>query len=273
MAQNIWQASTGDWDTGSNWSDTAKPDATDDIVIPATTTQAITSNCDNENAIDCVSILIQAGHNQDIGSSGVPLYISTGELIHNGGGTLYFKAGDAKIDRTVIDASPSAAGTKSASLTGDAAAADYGEIQVVRGDVDIEGVTFTIDLLMVGAVGSGSTIKLDVKAANGAITDMHVASGLVYLNRPVTRLTVAGGRVIIDNYKPTTVYQTGGVVEYKTPTSVGDITTYYLKGGFLDLTQSYWPKGITTLIVDGSARYLKDRNTTITNEEDYRRAA
>jgi len=282
MAQNIWVGSTGVYTASANWSDGAKPDATDAVVIPANVTQGIVSACDGENAIDCVSILIQEGHNQDVGSSGTqdvgssgtPWYISTGELVHNGGGTLYFKAGDTKIDRTVINATAGSAGVLAASLTGDAAAADFGDIHIVRGNVDIEAVTFTIDTLIVGSVGSpGTDVKVDLKAANGAITTMVVGGGLVYLNRPVTTLYVAGGRVIIDNYKPTTVHQTGGTVEYKTPTSVGDITLYNCMGGFLDLTQSYWPKGITTLVLGGSSRIREDPNATITTRKDYRRTA
>jgi hypothetical protein len=276
MAQNIWQGTTGNYDTAGNWSLAAKPVATNDVVVPASITQAIESNADGEDAIDLNSIYIQRGHNQDVATSGVPWAISSAKLHHEGGGTLYFKAGSAAIavNDTIINATPATAGKKSASLTGTAADDAYGNITVVRGDVDIEGVTFTIARLVVGFVGSqASDVQVDVKAANGLITEMHVYGGTVKLNRPVTRLIIYAGRVEIDDYVPVTVHQYGGVVEYMTPTSVGDITEYNLGAGFLDLTRAYLAHGITTLNLWGSpdvARYLVGQNTTITTTNNYR---
>lgn len=276
MAQNVWRGVDGNYDTTSNWSLTTKPAATEDVVVPEDILQAIVSNADGEDAIDLNSIEIQRGHNQDIATSGVPWAISTARLAHRGGGTLYFKAGSAAIavNETVINATPVTAGQKSASLTGTAADDAYGTIRVVRGDVDIEAITFTIAKLVVGFIGSqASDAVVDCKAVNGLITEMHVVGGLVKLNRPVTRLVVTGGQVIIDDFVPVTVDQYGGLVEYMTPTSVGDITEYNLGGGTLDMTKSYFAKGITTLNRSGSPdnqEFLEDQNTTVTNRNDER---
>ncbi|MCZ6654808.1 MAG: hypothetical protein O7D91_17500 [Planctomycetota bacterium] len=277
MPQNVWTPTTGNYDTTANWLLARKPEAADDVVIPAETTIAIDSNADGEDAIDLASIQIQRGHTPDIATSGVPWAISTAKLVHQGGGTLFFSAGSATlpaVNECIIDATPIAADRLSASLTGTAAAADWGDITVVRGWVDIEAVTFTIARLIVGAMGAqASTAKVNVKSVNGLITLMIVNSGEVLLNRPVTTLIVNGGRVVIDDFKPVTVHQYGGVVEYKTPTTVGDITEYNLGGGTLDLTASFEPKGITTLNRWGrpeSQSLLEDQNVTITNRNDYR---
>jgi hypothetical protein len=276
MAQNVWRGTTGNYDTVGNWLLGTKPAATEDVVVPADITQAIESNADGEDAIDLASIIIQRGHNQDVATSGVPWAISSAKLHHMGGGTLYFKAGSAAIavNETVIEATPIAIGKKSASLTGTAADDAYGTIRIVRGDVDIEAVTFTIARLVVGFVGSPSSdVSLNVKSANGLITEMQVIGGVTLLNRPGTALFVFGGRVIIDDFVPVTVHQYGGVVEYMTPSTVDDIGEYNLGGGTLDLTKSYEPKGIDVLNRSGSPdnqQLLEDLNTTITARNDYR---
>lgn len=273
--QNVWQGTDGNYDTDANWT-LIKPVVGDDVVVPASILQAIVSNADGEDAIDLASILIQRGHNQDIATSGVPWAISTAKLHHMGGGTLYFKAGSAAIavNETIINATPSVAGKKSASLTGTTADDAYGNIAIVRGDVDIEAVTFTITRLVVGFLGSvASDVNVDCKAVNGLITEMHILGGTVLLNRPVTTLIVLGGRVTIDDFKPVTVHQYGGLVEYLTPTAVGDITEYNLVGGTLDATGSFEAKGITTLNRWGSPdnqEFLEDQNVTVTTRNNYR---
>ncbi len=277
MAQNVWTPTTGVYTTTANWLLAALPVITNDVIIPADTSIGISSAADGEAGIDLNSIQIQRGHTPDIATSGAPWTISTIKLVHQGGGTLYFSAGSETlpaVNECVIDATPTAADKLSASLTGTAAAADWGDIAVVRGRVDIEAVTFTIARLVVGAMGAqASTANVNVKSTNGLITLMIVNSGEVLLNRPVTTLIVNGGRVVIDDFKPVTVHQYGGVVEYKTPTTVGDITEYNLGGGTLDLTTSFEAKGITTLNRWGrpeSQSLLEDQNVTITNRNDYR---
>lgn len=271
MAQHIWVGTTGDYDTGANWNPDKPSVATDDVIVPASTTQAITTGADNENAVDLNSIYIERGHNQDVATSGAPWYIGSDLLVHEGGGTLYFKAGDSFVDDVIINATPATAGAKSASLTGVTSVNSYDRIKVVRGDVDIEAIDFTIDELLVGYVGSqASDVRVDCKSVNGTITDCHVYGGLLILNRPVTRLVVTGGRVVIDDYDPTTVYQYGGVVEYM---NAGTIGTYNLGGGTLDLTKSYDAKTITTLNLFGSpnmSRIIEDRYVTVTTRNDYR---
>ena len=277
MGQIIWAGADGNYDTSSNWNPPGKPSLTsDDVIVPKDHTQAIISGADNENAIDLNSIYIQRGHNQDVATSGAPWYISADELVHEGGGTLYFKGGDVKTDVVHINATPSTAQALSASLTGDAAAADYGNITITRGRVTIEGVTFTIDRLVCGFTGSQpSDVDVTISPTNGLITEMYVYGGTVKLSRPVTRLLVCAGTVVIDDFKPVTVHQYGGTVEYRTPTSVGDITEYNLGGGFLDLTKAFLPHGITTLNLFGSpavARYLEGRYTTIGTINHFRLA-
>lgn len=274
MGQKIWVGTDGNYDSVPNWNGGKPSGGTDDVVVPATTIQAIVSGADDENAVDLNTIYVERGHNQDVASSGAPWFVSTDQLIHEGGGTLYFKAGNTKIDLAVINATPVTASGKSASLTGVSAAAAWGNITIVRGIVDIEGVDFTIDRLWVGSIASPATdVTLDLKSADGLITLMFVNGGVVRLNRPVTTLIVCSGRVEIDDYVPVTVHQSGGVVEYKTPSSVGDITEYNLGGGLLDLTRSFVAKGITTLNVFGApetSRYLEDRYTTIGTLNQFR---
>lgn len=274
MAQKIWAGADGNYDTGGNWNGGKPSGATDDVIVPKDHVQAIISGADNENAVDLNSIYIQRGHNQDVATSGAPWYISSDLLVHEGGGTLFFKSGDVKTDVVIINASAASAGQQSASLTGDAAAADYGDITITRGKVVIEGVTFTIDRLVCGFTGSqASDVDVTLPATNGLVAEMHVYGGVVRLSRPVTNLIIAAGTVIIDDFVPVTVHQYGGTVEYRTPTSVGDITEYNLGGGFLDLTKAFLPHGITTLNLFGSpelARYLEGRYTTITTINQYR---
>ncbi len=277
MAQNVWTPTTTDYDLNANWLTGNKPIATEDVVIPADTNIGIVQNADGEDAIDLNSITIQRGHTPDVATTGVPWTISTKKLIHQGGGTLFFNAGSETlpaVDACVIDAVPIAADKLSASLTGTAAAADWGNIDVVRGWVDIEPITFTIARLVVGMIGvSSGDVKVNVKSVNGLIAEMHVNGGEVLLNRPVTTLIVNGGRVVIDDFVPVTVHQYGGVVVYKTPTTGGVITEYNLSGGMLDLTMSFEPKTITTLNRWGrpeNQTLLEDLNVTITNRNDYR---
>lgn len=277
MAQNVWRGTDGAYGTGGNWTLGFKPVATNDVVVPADITTGIVSGAGGEAAIDLASILIQRGHNQDIATSGVPWQISTAKLHHKGGGTLYFHAGTETlpaVNECIINATPVAARKLSASLTGTATAAAWGDITVVRGLVDIEGVTFTIARLVVGFLGSPpSDAEVNVKAANGLITEMHVLGGLVFLNRPVTNLIVMGGRVVIDDFVPVTVHQYGGLVEYMTPSTVDDIGEYNLSGGTLDMTRSFEAKGIDVLNRWGAPEnqeFLEDQNVTIGIRNNYR---
>jgi hypothetical protein len=276
MAQKIWAGSDGNYDTAGNWSPANKPSlTTEDVIVPASSVQAIISNADNENAVDLNSIYIQRGHNEDVATSGAPWKISTDLLVHEGGGTLYFHAGDIAavyaVDETIINATPATSAKQSASLTGDAGVAEYQNMNIVRGMVTIEGVTFTIDQLIIGSAGqSPSEVDVTLQPADGLIIAMYVHSGVVRLSRPVTTLVITGGRVIIDDFEPTTVIQSGGQVEYRTPTAAGTVTTWNLSGGSLDLSRSFLPLSITTLNLSGDARWLPGQYSDVTTINDYR---
>ena len=128
MANQYWGGGvSGDWDTAGNWT-SAKPGNNDNVIFPASTTQAITSGQTDENAIDVDLLWFQEGFDANVGSSGNELYISADKLIYEGGGQLWFKAGDTVCDLVIIKARPATSGITSVNLKKDRCASCETEI-------------------------------------------------------------------------------------------------------------------------------------------------
>ena len=271
MATQIWQGSTGDWDTGGNWSGAAKPGNNDTVIFPASNEQAVTTGHTDENAIDPDLIHIQEGYDSDIGGSGSELYISGDLIRHEGGGALWLKAGDNAVDEIVINTQPAAAGATNATLIG-TGTTDYSKIVVLRGRVTLGANMAEAGAGMTLIVGKRNNVTGDAIVTAGSGTTYLVVrqyGGTLTNESAITTLEMTNGVLSQDTATITTVNMTGGVLNYLFG---GTIATVNLYGGLFDPTRSGVAKTVTTLNVYGG-EYRDNSLTTYTTINDYRKAA
>lgn len=256
MATQAWGGGvSGSWDTAGNWT-SAKPGNNDTVLFPASTTQAITSGHTDENAIDVDLLWVQEGFDQDIGASGSELYISADLLKFEGGGRLFFKAGDTVTDLAIIKARAASSGITSVVLNG-TSTTDYTDVRIQRGKVSVGANLSTMASLRVGG-DSDVTI-----AAGSTITDYAQYAGSVTNNSTLTNAVICDGIFNQDTVVTGTTFDVyGGQVNILTTGTHPLINIY---GGFVDFTRSANLKTVTTLNVFGGD-YKTNELVTFTNQ-------
>jgi hypothetical protein len=261
MATQSWGGGvSGDWDTAGNWT-SAKPGNNDTVLFPASTTRAVSSGQTDENAIDVDTLWFQEGFNANVGSSGNELTISADLLKFEGGGQLWFKAGDTVVDLAVIRARPATSGITSVYLNG-TGTTDYTDMRIQRGNVAIGSNLSTVTKLWVGpdtivSIASGSTI-----------TDYRQSGGVVTCDSTLTNAEICAGTFNLDTVVTGTTFDVyGGIANILFGGTHPLINLY---GGFVDFTRSGTLKTVTTMNVYGGD-YKYNELVTFTNPvNDYR---
>jgi len=268
MATQIWAASDGVWDTGANWSGASKPGANDTVIFPANSTQAVTSGHTDENGVDVDLLWIQEGYNAAIGGSGSELYMSADKIIHEGGGALWFKAGDTVTDEVIINAQSSSSGMTNATLNG-TGTTDYTAITILRGKVALGATLSTLTTLTIGSRTNAATDASVTMAAGSTATTVWQYGGTFANDSAITTLNLINGIINQDTATITTVNMFGGTLNFLFG---GTITTVNQYGGLFDPTRSGVAKTITTLNIYGG-EYRRNALTTYTTVNDYRKTA
>ncbi len=279
MSVRVWQGTDGSWSTAANWSDTAVPITGDDVIIPATSTQAITSGL-SQAAVDLHSLTVEEGYSKNIGTSTTSLNIGVGNgtdpyVLHQGSGTLYLdldSAGDITID------APNWSNACTLDQTG---ASVFGSpITVLRGKL-IAGST--VD-------GNDASGQLYVSYRNNIIGDaivdwtgsdeppqsIYMNGGTLYLKRGLGAgapyIYMTDGRVVYDEDSiagVTDIIMAGGVADIR---GIGDtiytlpvISNAFIGGGVLTLENDPRTKSIAQLLVMPGGLALIPSNVTVTS--------
>jgi hypothetical protein len=258
MATKTWDSGDGAYDTGFGG---GQPASNDTVIYPASNTQAVTSQHTDENAVDCDLIWWQQGYDANIGSSGNELYTSADKLIFEGGGQLWFKAGDTVCDLTIIKARPATSAITSVNLNG-TGTTDYTDVRIQRGNVAIGASLSTMTSLW---IGRDTIVSI---AAGTTITDYRQSGGSVTCHSTLTNAEIQGGTFNLDTVVTGTAFDVrGGLVNILFGGTHPLINVY---DGMLDLTQSGSLKTVTTLNMWGGD-YKTNALVTFTNPvNDYR---
>jgi len=260
MAEYWNGSASGDYDAAGNWV-TASP-TSGDVIYPASTTQGVTSGCDNENAHDYDTMWIQEGANYDLGSAGTPMYMSADLLKFEGGGKLFFKGGDVVTDLVVIKARPATANITSVTLT-DGGTHGFTAICVQQGNVSI-GASLTDTITTLTVMGQ-SIVTL---GASNVVTTYTQTGGTVTASTAPAESRIYGGVFNLD----TAVLGAGGIDIYGGIVNILTTGTHpliNLWGGYLDLTRSGNLKTVSVLNVYGG-EYKTNKLVTLTALNDYR---
>lgn len=241
MADKFWISADGDYDIGFTGGVTLV--SADRGIFPASNTQAVLSNHDDHNAVDAALIWFQEGFNANIGSGGSELFTSAGIVRYEGGGQLFLKAGDNRINLTIIRARAASAGITSVTLIG-TGTTDYEDIIVQRGNVSLGGsmadiASLTIMRDSIVSLASGTTaVLLEMTGgtfnSNGAITTADICGGVLNQDTAVigTELRMKAGTVnLLFGGTYPLINQYGGHIDLTRSSDVKIITEWNIYGG------------------------------------------
>ena len=258
MADEFWNSADGAYTTGFAGGPLG---AGNRGIFPASILQGVTSAHTAQNAVAPAMIWFQEGFNANIGSSGSELYTSPVILRFEGGGELWFKAGDDAVTNTIIRARPASSALVSANLNG-TGTTDYTNVIIQRGNVAIGGSLSTMASL---AIMAESVVSM---AAGSTVTLLEMLGGTFNNNATVTTAEVSGGVLNQETAVITTELRVkGGQVNLLFGDTYPLINQY---GGFVDFTRSSDVKIVTTMNIYGGD-YKYNALTTFTNPvNDYR---
>lgn len=220
-------------------------------------------------------LVFQTGENYtpDIGGSGNELKLTVlDDVIHRGQGTLYLQAArpnGGRIGRTIIDA-PFSLNANAAVLTGSGATGGgYAAIECVHGPVTIAvpnagGAEAIQELIVSYSTNPSVDARVTVTSATGTIDETHINGGETVTSAlHDVALTVSSGTLQITPDATwgaaTPVYQTGGLVDYRTPASAAQgANRWFLHGGTFDAMQTTTEKQIGTLKIFPNAQAFFD---------------
>lgn len=177
------------WSNASNWSPAVAPIAADDIVIPAGSAYI---DCTGMSAAAFGSLYVAPGASERIGASGARLTGSFANgIIHHGSGKLWL-SDDSSGPSTPIFICSTGNGDV-ADL--DSASGGFGQIEVLRGQVNIAGsAANVITTLIIGYVSNQlSDASVTVVAGAGTTTSLYQWGGVVIANQIVTTGVISGG--------------------------------------------------------------------------------
>ena len=257
MADSIWTdgAGTGDLNTAGNWNG-GVPGAGDNAYFVAMQSASVTASLADLTALLLGDVVIGEGYSGAIGSTGSPLTLSAGQIIHRGSGHLYFENGSTSDTSDVIIDTPSGMATIGA------ATAKNERIAILRAAQATLTSTLTgLDDLFV------ANAPVTIQGSN-TIVDADVATGaIVNCLAPITNLRMSGGSwtqnaagsAIANMY-----IGTGATVTYNSTSTITLAVVY--PGGTLNMQGDARPKTITTARVFPGGRILMDGiPVTITN--------
>ena len=273
MATNIFLGTSAtdvsDWNQTDNWSLTAVPIATDDVVFNSLSAPVDVDTNIDQDTIALTSLTITAGFEGTIGTSTTFLEIrattvTIGEANGNGSQRLNLDFGSAAAATiNVISTPTTGADTNFPPLRLKAANAST-DIQIngstsnvgILDEDDASGTISDIDIINASSVliGRGCTYST-LTQLDGSDTEVLDATG--------TTILASGTLTLSGNDAATSITQTGGTCIYN---STGTITTYVGRGGTLDTVQSALARTITTLTKSPGFTFLRHTNVTVTND-------
>jgi len=204
------------------------------------------------------TIDITGGCAVNIGTSGTPIDMSAGKIVHRGTGTLYWASGASNPTGSVIIDSPAATAAVLSGTT-------YGTITCIRGGTNLSGITNDFDLAV------GGTAVVDVASDCGSTAcDLVVTGGTVTSHIDWAVITMRGGRVVHDTIAAVELNILGGTLAYNWRDLTDDAAdtidgnVYVGGGGVLDLTRdglNVVIAGDLTLLAGGTVRCYENQLT------------
>lgn len=238
MANKTWAGSDGNYGTAGNWSPSGVPTAGDDVRIPASSSQSITSGLD-QSAVAIGDFIVEEGYTGTIGSADGYLQIDPDRFEFAGSGQAWIDIGSAAIDVQVLGTAAAATGDRGLHLKGSA----IDELAILGGNVGVaarHGETATVATCRV--TGANADVIL---GAGVTLTTLRVTAGTVRLRCACTTVTVYGGTLHTEEDGAITTLNLEGGTVYSN--SSGTITTLNAGGGTADFTRSGLARTVSTL--------------------------
>ena len=232
MPTRTWTGNTdGDWNTASNWAETAVPGDGDDVYI---TSGSVSIDGYDASATDLTSLTVGSSYTGTIGSSGTKLKINATTFNFAGASDAYI---DGSTFTNLIVQSTSSSSTalnlSNVTITNLRVFGGFGTVTVSSGEI-------TTKIEQIGA--DGVTLNIADGLTIGGSCTLTVDSGILQLNQAVPTITVFGGLVDIqlDSGTITTLNQYGGRIRW-IPTASCTITALNIYSGLFDSKDSTSP--------------------------------
>ena len=181
LSQDIWQAGSGNWDDGANWSLTHAPGTSDTAYISTTSAATITIQSGDTINVQSVSI----GSNDTLSITGGSLTVTSGALTLNG----------TVLNQGLLEADGANLYVNSAAFTntGTCEAINKGDISIFASTNNSNGLITADGSSTIGIFGTttGGAIAL---ADGGTLVNGNTANGNNYPGTiSASTLTMAGG--------------------------------------------------------------------------------
>ncbi len=265
MATNIWQATTGNYDTGGNWTLGAKPANTNFVVLDGNISQqSITSGHGDESGVSIGGLWCKRSYRGDVGSPSTPWDISFDAgtyILWEGSGSLHISADTSP--RVVCD-SPNA--VDAISLYG-----VESNLQARRGKIIVTAThanDVSLDVL-------GGSIEVR-ENAGWEVVNVRMSGGEVVCSRDWSA-TAAKTQVISGGHWQQlkngpgggAFLVLGGLVTWDAPGTAGRIPVLIQHGGFVDWNNTGDEKEIGLYEVYGGD-FARTDQLAITTGTDFR---
>lgn len=236
---------------------TAIPATGDDVVIPATATQAITSGLD-QSGVAIADFLVK-GFAGAIGSKTGYLLIDPDRFEFDSEGESFINIGSANINVEVHATADADEGERGLYLLG----SNIATLSVRDGDVGVAvqgGETSTVATIRV--VGEGASVWL---GDDVSLTTFSQSAGDNLLNCAATTVNMDGGEIRTEGEGAITTFNAN--FGQATLNSVGAVGTLVLDGGDVDMTQSGEARTVTTRKGNRGSFSYDPNVVTITNKD------
>lgn len=244
MATRYWLSLSTNWGSASAWSGAAVPVSGDTVVFPETASLSPTTGLD-QSGVSLHALHIANGCAIQVGSPGTPLKIHSSVCQFGGIGQMHvwYPTGASNTAR-IYCAAPSIDGKLTIYNAGDF------HIWCGGGTLTLDSTIATVDALHVTAIGGGAASRVVLNAGT-IVAAAWVSGGTLDVRGTITvlRSLTSGVVNVLDNGKITTMYYSGGVVNYES-----NVAPFFMVGGgggVLDFTGRDRPLTIT-----GEARIM-----------------
>jgi len=250
----------GDLARPNNWSPAGVPLITDNIRLPATSSQAMTTSLSTLAGVAIGDFIVEEGFTKAIGDKDNYLVIVPGRFEYAGTGDSFIDVQAAPIDLVVTKTGSASAGKRKLHLLGSA----IGVLSVNTGSVGVafqHGETSTVATIR--AIGSSADI---VSGQGVTLTGATVSKGKLNIRGGLTLLEVYGGIC--------TTEEIGVVITCNVfagscfLNSAGDVTTLTIRGGLVDMLGQGLARTITNLNAHRGQLKYDPQVVTITNDNN-----
>ena len=278
MAKNRWISVTGNWNSGSSWSEGSVPADADDVIFDGRASKkSVTSGHTAQGDIQLASMTVMDSYPGNIGSSGdsgrLLIDIET-KLIHRGSGTLYANLADPNNDdlRIIID-SPNM--VRAFELGGTA----VNFMHVHSGHVHISSDhTGNLSYLrLTPAYGRNASVTCEAESST-TWREVQMTGGTFINSRKFATATISYlnllGGVCIQNEGSINRANIAGTLDWRASgSSVSPLITHanVLPGGLLDFRNSLVNGTITALTIMPGGNFEPTPGLTVTKPYDLRK--